>query len=55
MSTDLQFRAEQRRRLYAFKLIAAYPEKINEFIKQTEIEMLEEDVAMVNQQVAEIQ
>ena len=51
VATDFQFRAEQKRRLYMLRKIALNPELLEEFIRQTVIEMAEEDVAVVDKQI----
>ena len=53
MPTDFQFRAEQRSKLYFLRLAEAKPEKLQDLIRQVKVEMVEEDIAIVDKQIAE--
>ena len=51
MATDFQVRVEQKRRLFLLRMLVEKPERLQEYIRLTETEMTEEDVAIVEKQV----
>lgn len=52
MVADIKLRAEQRRRLYQLLVIREFEDEMSSFIRQTQAEMDEEDIAYVEKQVA---